>query len=71
MVTSIAFNLCFVALWFVHYGARRGHAAYMSDLTTGATVTATEVTLTEMSATVVTTEPAKPRKPKKPDDDDD
>jgi hypothetical protein len=54
IVTSIIFNLCFVALWATEYGERTGMKRYLQDFDpTRGDVTEIEVSAMTMSATVV------------------
>ena len=77
LVTSAAFNLCFIILWTTGYGERADMKRYLADAhgnghghhhDGGGTVTATT---TAAIVTEVTETFDKPAKPEKPDKDDD
>lgn len=57
-VTTIAFNLCFVALWATEYGERKDMKRFLSDFEEDAPEAASpSVVVTTLSTTVVTEEP--------------
>lgn len=70
VVTSIAFNLCFVALWLTRYGGRRGRKHYMNEFAVAEGEMAADIMMTAVSATVVTAETVKSHRHKDDDDDD-
>jgi hypothetical protein len=71
IVTTIIFNLCFVALWAIEFGERSGMKRYLQDFDpfdkeSLGDVTQVEVSAMTMSATVVQEATEDDRKPEKP-----
>ncbi len=80
LVTSAAFNLCFVVLWATRFGERAEMKRFLGEFepephphpgsTTTTTTTALVAEVTEVKEVTEAAEPAK-KKPKDDDDDDD